>query len=96
MQQDSRNVNDDYRKNDEGGFRWLKASSRSLVKPRPAIGASELHGLALDILKNTRGERACILGEIDRAPFSRVVARSSYGGTRVVDMLIGDPLPRIC
>jgi hydrogenase expression/formation protein HypE len=42
------------------------------------------------------GERACILGEIVDGPYVRVVARSAFGGSRVVDMLIGDPLPRIC
>ena len=31
-----------------------------------------------------------------RTECSCVVARSAFGGTRVVDMLIGDPLPRIC
>ena len=25
-----------------------------------------------------------------------VLAGSRYGGTRIVDMLVGDPLPRIC
>jgi hypothetical protein len=25
-----------------------------------------------------------------------VLAVASYGGDRVVDMLVGDPLPRIC
>jgi len=25
-----------------------------------------------------------------------VFIRTGFGGTRVVDMLIGDPLPRIC
>lgn len=42
------------------------------------------------------GERACLLGEIVAGPFPRVLARSAFGGARVVDMLIGDPLPRIC
>jgi len=25
-----------------------------------------------------------------------VVMQTSFGGTRIVDMLVGDPLPRIC
>jgi hypothetical protein len=25
-----------------------------------------------------------------------VVLRTGFGGTRIVDMLVGDPLPRIC
>jgi hydrogenase expression/formation protein HypE len=62
-----------------------------------AIIAADQAESALAALQSTPGgERACFLGEIERGPISRVVARSSFGGTRVVDMLIGDPLPRIC
>jgi hydrogenase expression/formation protein HypE len=62
-----------------------------------AIIAADQAEAALDILRNTPGgERSCTLGEIEEAKISRVVARSNFGGTRVVDMLIGDPLPRIC
>jgi hydrogenase expression/formation protein HypE len=25
-----------------------------------------------------------------------VLLRTTFGGTRIVDMLVGDPLPRIC
>ena len=32
----------------------------------------------------------------DRQPRRRVVGINGYGGTRVIDMLVGDPLPRIC
>ena len=52
---------------------------------------------ALAALRATPGgDRACMLGTIERGRFAGVVARAAYGGTRVVDMLIGDPLPRIC
>ena len=36
------------------------------------------------------------LGEIHAEPPGIVVLRTSMGGTRIVDMLVGDPLPRIC
>jgi len=42
------------------------------------------------------GESAAIVGRVDASPPRTVVAVASYGGTRVVDMLVGDPLPRIC
>lgn len=62
-----------------------------------AVVAAEAADAALAALKHTPGgERACILGEITEAPAARVLAKSSFGGTRVVDMLMGDPLPRIC
>jgi hydrogenase expression/formation protein HypE len=42
------------------------------------------------------GEAAREIGEVIAGQYGRVVARAAYGGQRVVDMLIGDPLPRIC
>ena len=42
------------------------------------------------------GEEAVIIGEVREKPPGTVLCESSYGGTRVVDMLVGDPLPRIC
>jgi hydrogenase expression/formation protein HypE len=42
------------------------------------------------------GERACLLGELTEGRVPRVLAKAAYGGVRVVDMLLGDPLPRIC
>jgi hydrogenase expression/formation protein HypE len=42
------------------------------------------------------GESAALVGRMEATPPRTVVAVASYGGTRVVDMLVGDPLPRIC
>jgi hydrogenase expression/formation protein HypE len=62
-----------------------------------AVVAKEAADEALEILHRTPGgERACLLGEISRGPLPRVLGRAAYGGMRVIDMLIGDPLPRIC
>ncbi|MFE7201937.1 hydrogenase expression/formation protein HypE [Pseudonocardia alni] len=42
------------------------------------------------------GAEAVEIGEITEQPASNVVLRTAFGGTRIVDMLVGDPLPRIC
>ncbi|HUO49766.1 MAG TPA: AIR synthase-related protein, partial [Acidimicrobiales bacterium] len=42
------------------------------------------------------GESAAVIGEIRSDPEGIVVLRTGFGGTRIVDMLVGDPLPRIC
>jgi hydrogenase expression/formation protein HypE len=42
------------------------------------------------------GLAACIIGEVLEQPAGTVISATPYGGTRVVDMLVGDPLPRIC
>jgi hydrogenase expression/formation protein HypE len=62
-----------------------------------AIVAADQAERALASLHSTPGgERACRLGDLERGPMARVLAKAAYGGMRVVDMLIGDPLPRIC
>jgi hydrogenase expression/formation protein HypE len=42
------------------------------------------------------GERAAVIGRIAADPPGLVLANTVFGGTRVVDLLVGDPLPRIC
>ena len=42
------------------------------------------------------GHEAVIIGEIREQPAATVIGATGYGGTRVIDMLVGDPLPRIC
>lgn len=62
-----------------------------------AIVSPEYADAALEALRNIPGgEDARRVGEIREEPKRAVLARSRYGGTRVIDMLVGDPLPRIC
>ena len=62
-----------------------------------AVVAAECADAALAALRAAPGgDAARIIGEIREQPAGTVVASTLYGGTRVVDMLIGDPLPRIC
>src|SRR5271169_635799 len=42
------------------------------------------------------GEEARVIGEVSAQPAGAVLVTTSYGGSRIVDMLVGDPLPRIC
>jgi len=42
------------------------------------------------------GTQAAEVGQIVDEPAESVVLRTGFGGTRIVDMLVGDPLPRIC
>ena len=45
------------------------------------------HGLGID---------SRIIGEVTDKPKGLVLLQTAIGGTRVVDMLVGDALPRIC
>lgn len=42
------------------------------------------------------GPHAAIVGHVAIDPPGMVVLRTAVGGTRIVDLLVGDPLPRIC
>jgi hydrogenase expression/formation protein HypE len=42
------------------------------------------------------GEHAIIIGEVAEAPAGRVLLQTALGSTRIVDMLAGEMLPRIC
>jgi hydrogenase expression/formation protein HypE len=42
------------------------------------------------------GEQAAVIGHIGADPPGLVLLNTSFGGTRIVDLLVGDPLPRIC
>jgi hydrogenase expression/formation protein HypE len=62
-----------------------------------AVVSPDCAGRALDALHATAGgECAAIIGEIAAQPARTVVVSTTYGGARVIDMLVGDPLPRIC
>jgi hydrogenase expression/formation protein HypE len=42
------------------------------------------------------GREAAIIGTVQAEPAGMVFLRTDIGGMRVLDMLVGDPLPRIC
>jgi hydrogenase expression/formation protein HypE len=52
---------------------------------------------ALAALRAVPGcERAAAIGEAQTEPAGMVLVETGFGGRRVMDMLAGDPLPRIC
>ena len=58
------------------------------------------HGDARKVLEAMRttkfGEDACQIGSVEADPTGRVLMKTSIGGTRVIDVLAGEMLPRIC
>jgi hydrogenase expression/formation protein HypE len=62
-----------------------------------AFVAPELPDPALDALQTVEGcEQAAEIGEVREDPPAMVLVEASFGGHRVMDQLVGDPLPRIC
>ncbi|MEJ2708000.1 MAG: hydrogenase expression/formation protein HypE [Anaerolineales bacterium] len=62
-----------------------------------AIVAAKQADSVLKRMRSTRyGQEAVIIGEVRDEPPGRVLLRTAIGSTRVVDMLAGEMLPRIC
>jgi hydrogenase expression/formation protein HypE len=62
-----------------------------------AFVAAELADAALAAMRALpSGQDAAIVGEVREEPPGRVLGRTTFGGHRLIDMLVGDPLPRIC
>jgi hydrogenase expression/formation protein HypE len=62
-----------------------------------AFVAPEGAAAALASLRTVAGcERASEIGEVRDEPPAMVLVETAFGGRRVMDQLVGDPLPRIC
>ncbi len=62
-----------------------------------AFVAAERGEAALVALRAVPGcEQAADIGEVTREPPGMVLVDTAFGGRRVLDLLSGDPLPRIC
>ncbi len=62
-----------------------------------AFVARDAAGEALEALRSTPGcEDAVEIGEVRAEPPGMVLVQTAFGGRRVMDQLVGDPLPRIC
>jgi hydrogenase expression/formation protein HypE len=62
-----------------------------------AFVASEGAADALAALRAVPGcEEAAEIGEVKAEPPGMVLVETAFGGRRVMDLLVGDPLPRIC
>jgi hydrogenase expression/formation protein HypE len=62
-----------------------------------SVVAPELADAALKAMQEAPGgDEARVIGEIREQPAGSVLVTTLYGGSRIVDMLVGDPLPRIC
>jgi hydrogenase expression/formation protein HypE len=52
-----------------------------------AVAALQAHPL---------GAGAAVVGHVAEDPPGLVLLKTGFGGTRIIDLLVGDPLPRIC
>lgn len=62
-----------------------------------AIISQEDAEIVLAVMRKTRyGENAAVIGVVEDSPQGRVLLKTGLGSTRIVDVLAGEMLPRIC
>ncbi len=69
------------------------ANEGKLVAVVPAASA---HAALAALRADPAGRDAAVIGHVRDAPRGGVVMTTAFGGERIVDMLVGDQLPRIC
>lgn len=60
------------------------------------VPASQSDAVLAAIQQSPYGQAACVIGEVVEPHPGRVVLQTCIGGERIVDMLAGEQLPRIC
>jgi hydrogenase expression/formation protein HypE len=62
-----------------------------------AVVAAEVADEALALLRShPLGSRAALVGVVEDDPDALLLLDTALGGSRIVDVMVGDPLPRIC
>ena len=60
------------------------------------VDGDQVEAAMAALRSHPRGEGAAVIGRVRDDPPGLVLLKTSFGGTRIVDLLVGDPLPRIC
>jgi hydrogenase expression/formation protein HypE len=60
------------------------------------VGGDETEAAVAALRSHPEGAAAAVIGRIGDDPPGLVLVKTEFGGMRIVDMLVGDPLPRIC
>ncbi len=60
------------------------------------VPASYAETLIAQMKQHPAGTESVIIGRVEESPAGRVILETGFGGTRIIDMLVGEQLPRIC
>ncbi len=60
------------------------------------VASDQADALLMKMREHPEGRHSCIIGQVHETPASRVLLKTAFGGERIVDMLVGEQLPRIC
>ncbi|MEV4674061.1 MULTISPECIES: hydrogenase expression/formation protein HypE [Actinomadura] len=71
---------------------YVACEGRAVVVVAPGAADAALASLHAHPL----GADAAVIGHVRDDPPGTVLLKTAFGGTRIIDLLVGDPLPRIC
>jgi hydrogenase expression/formation protein HypE len=60
------------------------------------VSAADTAAVLAAMQANAYGKEAAVIGEVVEDPIGKVILETRIGGMRIVDMLAGEQLPRIC
>lgn len=60
------------------------------------VPADKAEAVLVAMQQHPAGADAAIIGEVLQGNPGRVLVRTGFGGERILDMLVGEQLPRIC
>jgi hydrogenase expression/formation protein HypE len=60
------------------------------------VDPADAKNILAQMRKNSYGRDAAIIGEVTKEHPGKVVMKTKFGPSRIVDMLTGELLPRIC
>jgi hydrogenase expression/formation protein HypE len=60
------------------------------------VAAADAAGVVAAMRRHSAGAHAAVIGEVTAQPTGMVLMQTGFGGERIVDMLVGEQLPRIC
>jgi hydrogenase expression/formation protein HypE len=72
---------------------WNLANEGKLVA---MVSAEAAEAILKAMRAHPLGRDAVRIGEVRKEPPGKVLLRTSIGSTRILDMMVGEPLPRIC
>jgi hydrogenase expression/formation protein HypE len=72
---------------------WNLANEGKLVA---IVGAATAEAVLQAMQSHPLGRNAVRIGEVREEPPGKVLLRTPLGSTRILDMMVGEPLPRIC
>lgn len=60
------------------------------------VGGDKADTVLSAMKSHPAGKNACVIGEVISAPSGVLLLKTAFGTERIVDMLVGEQLPRIC